>query len=37
MAGVFIAEGTLHPGRHPLAAKDEMHPADHLIGFAQEW
>jgi uncharacterized protein len=24
MAGVFLAEGTLHPGRHPLTAESEM-------------
>jgi len=24
VAGVFVAEGTLHPGRHPLAAEGEM-------------
>src|SRR5215831_1558372 len=24
VAGVFMAEGTLHPGRRPLSAKDEM-------------
>src|SRR2546425_5340096 len=24
IAGVFVAEGTLHPGRRSLAAKDEM-------------
>jgi uncharacterized protein len=28
IAGVFLAEGTLHPGRHPLAAESERQARD---------